>query len=97
MYIKDKIGMIKEIPSVIKFNTLDFDEKAWHVWHHATYLIVRQNKIYRVNLYHLNDYYIQLWYNVKKNRIEKIAGTPSLKVMDAYLKLIEVNNLMMIN
>ena len=46
--------MIKDIPSPDQFNVLNFDEKAWHVWHHATYMIVRQNKQYRVNLYHLN-------------------------------------------
>ncbi|MEP7263440.1 MAG: hypothetical protein ABI772_03025 [Bacteroidota bacterium] len=85
--------MIKEIPSVDKFNTLDFDEKAWHVWHHATFLIVRQNNKYRVNLYYLNGYYIQLWYNVKKNRIEKIAATPSSAVINPYLKLIHLEDI----
>ncbi len=82
--------MTKDIPSVNKFNTLDFDEKAWHVWHHATFLIVRQNKNHRVNLYHLNNYYIQLWYDVKQNRIERIAATYSKRVVEPYLKLIEV-------
>jgi hypothetical protein len=80
--------MIKETPSVEKFNLLDFDEKAWHVWHHADFLMVRQNKKFRVNLYHLNGYYIQLWYHVKQNRIEKIAATPSAKVVNPYLRLI---------
>ncbi len=82
--------MTKDIPSVNKFNTLDFDEKAWHVWHHATFLIVRQNKSHRVNLYHLNNYYIQLWYDVKQNRIERIAATYSKRVVEPYLRLIEV-------
>ena len=82
--------MIQEAPSVEKFNHLDFDEKAWHVWHHAIFLIVRQNKKFRVNLYHLNGYYIQLWYNVKKNRIEKIAATPSNTVVNPYLNLIQL-------
>ncbi len=89
--------MIKEIPPVNTFNALNFDEKAWHIWHHATFLIVRQNKTYRVNLYHLNEYYIQLWYNVKKNRIEKIAATESNKVIDPYLKNISMQNLLSIN
>ena len=84
--------MIKEVPTSEKFNILDFDEKAWHVWHSATFLIVRHNSKFRVNLYHLNGYYIQLWYNVKQNRIEKIAATPSAKVMDPYLKLIHLED-----
>ena len=89
--------MTQDIPSVIKFNTLGFDEKAWHVWHDATFLIVRQNKSYRVNLYFLNNYYIQLWYHVKNNRIEKIAATHSKKVVDRYLGLIEVSKLLKLN
>jgi len=85
--------MIKENPTVEKFNTLNFDEQAWHVWHHATFLMVRQNSRYRVNLYHLNGFYIQLWYDVKRNRIERIAATESASVMNPYLKQIQLNDL----
>jgi hypothetical protein len=85
--------MIKDIPPVERFNTLNFDEQAWHVWHHATFMIVRQNKQYRVNLYYMNGYYIQLWYHVKRNRIDRIAGTVSNKVLDPYLKNIQIEDL----
>ena len=64
--------MITDALSVDKFNALNFDEKAWHVWHHANFLMIRQNSYYRVNLYYLNGYYIQLWYHVKRNRIAKL-------------------------
>lgn len=85
--------MTKDIPSADQFNILNFDEQAWHVWHHATYMIVRQNKTYRVNLYYMNGYYIQLWYNVKRNRIDKIAATVSHKVLNAYLPLITIDSI----
>lgn len=93
MHKKQANTMIKDAPSVEQFNALSFDEKAWHVWHHATFMIVRQNKQYRVNLYFMNGYYIQLWYHVKRNRIDKIAATYSTRVMDPYLKLIELKEL----
>jgi len=89
-----KEHMIKDIPTPDQFNVLNFDEKAWHVWHHATYMIVRQNKQYRVNLYHLNGYYIQLWYNVKLNKIDKIAATESIMVLNPYLPLISVESVL---
>jgi hypothetical protein len=85
--------MIKDIPSASNFNDLGFDEKAWHVWHHATFLMVRQNKKFRVNLYFLNGYYIQLWYNVRRNKIEKIAATQSQRVVNPYLCLIRLKDL----
>lgn len=84
--------MIKETPSAEQFNTLDFDSKAWHIWHKATFLMVRQNRKYRVNLYHLNGYYIQLWYHMRQNRIDKIAATPSNRVIDPYLRLIVIDD-----
>jgi hypothetical protein len=87
--------MIKDIPSEELFNTLNFDEKAWHVWHHATFMLVRQNKSFRVNLYYLNGYYIQLWYHVKHNRIEKIAATKSNMVLNAYLPSIDISHLLL--
>jgi hypothetical protein len=86
--------MIKDIPPPDRFNTLNFDEKAWHVWHHATFMIVRQNKRYRVNLYYMNGYYIQLWYHVKLNRIDKIAATPSKAVLNPYLEHIHLDDLL---
>lgn len=87
--------MITDAPSVDKFNALNFDEKAWHVWHHANFLMVRQNSYYRVNLYYLNGYYIQLWYHVKRNRIAKIAATRSERIVDAYLPGISIENLIL--
>ncbi len=87
--------MITDAPSVEKFNVLNFDEKAWHVWHHANFLMVRQNSYYRVNLYYLNGYYIQLWYHVKRNRIAKIAATTSSRIVDAYLQNISIDELIL--
>ena len=83
--------MIQDIPSLENFNQMNFDEKAWHVWHRATFLIVRQSKNYRVNLYYMNGYYIQLFYHVTRNKIERIAATPSHKVVNNYLPMIELD------
>jgi len=83
--------MTQDMPSLDTFNEMNFDEKAWHVWHTATFLIVRQSKHFRVNLYFLNGYYIQLFYHVTRNKIEKIAATPSHKVVDNYLEMIELD------
>ncbi len=87
--------MITDAPSVEKFNILNFDEKAWHVWHDANFLMVRQNSYYRVNLYYMNGYYIQLWYHVKRNRIAKIAATTSSRIVDAYLPNISIDELIL--
>jgi len=87
--------MITDAPSAENFNVLNFDEKAWHVWHHANFLMVRQNSYYRVNLYYMNGYYIQLWYHVKRNRIAKIAATTSSRIVDAYLPNISIDELIL--
>lgn len=83
--------MIQDAPTIDNFNQMNFDEKAWHVWHKATYLIVRQNEDYRVNLYYMNGYYIQLFYNIMQNKIERISATASHKVIDNFLEMIELD------
>ena len=83
--------MTQDSPSLDTFNQMNFDEKAWHVWHTATFLIVRQSKHLRINIYHMNGYYIQLFYHVTRNKIERISATPSHTVIDNYLEMIELD------
>lgn len=83
--------MSQEMPTIDHFNQMNFDEKAWHVWHKATFLIVRNSRNYRVNLYYLNGFYIQLWYHITRNKIDRISATESPRVVDTFLKMIELD------
>ncbi|MFM8950291.1 MAG: hypothetical protein ACKOKB_05870 [Bacteroidota bacterium] len=50
-----------------------------------------RNDTHRVNLFHLNDYYIELWYNTTSNQIDKIFAFRSIELLEPFLKYIELD------
>ncbi|MFN5324164.1 MAG: hypothetical protein ACK5C5_04525 [Bacteroidota bacterium] len=74
-----------------EFNLLSNDEKSWHLWHGAEFLMAYRTDSHRVNLFHLNNYYIELWYNTTENRIDKIFAFRSLELLDPFLRYIELD------
>jgi hypothetical protein len=81
------------IHSVTEFNLLTSDEKAWYLWHGATFLHVYEHFPYRVNLFHLNNFYIELWYCVNDNRIERIHAFTSLELLEPFLNNIHLGEI----
>jgi len=77
--------------SVVEFNGLTTDEQAWYLWHGATFLHVYENGKHRVNLFHLNNYYIELWYNLDGNNIEKIGAFTSTELLKPFLDRIDID------
>ena len=74
-----------------EFNLLTNDEKSWHLWHGAAFLMAYRNETHRVNLFHQNDYYIELWYNTSSNQIDKIFAFRSIELLEPFLKYIELD------
>ena len=65
-----------------KFNKMPMDEKAWYIWNGATFIMAREDRKYRFNLFFLNDFYIELVYSFSENDICRIRAFFS----DAFLK-----------
>ncbi|HEX5001623.1 MAG TPA: hypothetical protein VFW78_03940 [Bacteroidia bacterium] len=82
-----------EYVNITEFNCLNMDEKAWYLWHGATFLSVFEKAGYRINLFHLNDYYIELWYNISENKVDHIRAFRSLDLLDPFLATIDIESL----
>ena len=80
--------------TIDKFNRLSLDEKAWYIWNGAAYLHVREDEKYRYNLFYMNNYYVELLYNINDNEIEKIRAFFSHSFLTPYLETIELDELM---
>lgn len=76
--------------SVDEFNGLTTDEKAWYLWHGATFLHVYEKGKYRINLFHLNYFYIELWYNLENNNIEEVGAFSSTDRLKPFLDRIDI-------
>ena len=79
--------------TISEFNELTMDEKAWYLWHGASFLHVYENGGFRINLFHLNNYYIELWYDIKGNKVEKIRAFTSIALLDPFLENIHIESL----
>ena len=88
-----KYNMTNYVP-ITEFNELTLDEKAWYLWHGATFLHVYEKSKYRVNLFHLNDYYIELWYHMEGNKVDSIKAFKSADLLEPFLQNIHIDNLL---
>jgi hypothetical protein len=80
--------------TIAEFNELTLDEKAWHLWHGATFLHVYEKQVYRINLFYLNNYYIELWYHKEGNKVDKIRAFTSPDLLEPFLENIHIGNIL---
>ena len=80
--------------SISEFNSLTMDEKAWHLWHGACFLHVFEKDGYRINLFYLSNYYIELWYSISENKVETIRAFRSVRLLEPFLSNINLDKLL---
>lgn len=68
-----------------KFRTLDLDQKGEYVFQKGDYIGVSGYYNYRINLYSLYDFFVEVWYEPEENKIEKIELLESDKNLDLYI------------
>ncbi len=77
-----------------KFNKLPIDEKAWYIWNGATFIMAREDKKYRFNLFYMNDFFIELVYSFAENDICRIRAFFSEAFLREYLSEIQLGSLL---
>ena len=72
--------------SLYEFNILPDGEKADNVWEHGKFITNRVVEGHVINLYSLNDFYVEIWYHQSSNKIIKIRSFKSTNPLDPYLE-----------
>lgn len=74
-----------------EFNNLSLDAKAELVWENSELIDIRAmyNKSY-IELFKVPDFYVEIFYDVEKNEIQKISTTTEAEVLENYYDLSEV-------
>ena len=72
---------------------LEADKKASLLWEYGTYLMSRYYHQGTVNLYSLEDFYVEVYYNERNNCIEDLQSFRSIDCLEPYLKLIQIRSL----
>ena len=68
-----------------QFNLLSENERAALLWESGVYLDTRTADGYRVNLYALGAFYVEVFYNPATNQLEKFRSFASTNQLEPYL------------
>lgn len=69
------------------------DEQAQHVWKHGQYLIDRQGQRTVANLYSVDSFYVEIWYDREHNSITAVTCFDEVSKLDAYLRGITLDGI----
>ena len=72
-------------------NLLDKDEKSDLLWYFGVYLMSRPYLEGMVNLYGLDDFYVEVFYNQELNCVEDIRSFQSVECLEQYFDSILLN------
>ena len=73
-----------------KFIRLPEQDKADITWDQGTFLMSRNTDDLKINLNGLDDFYVDVWYSLELNSIQKIPAIRSVDALAPYLDLIEM-------
>lgn len=76
-----------------QFNTLNEEKKAEYILHHGIFLSHCYKGIYGINLYGINDYYTEVWYNLELDRVEEIRCYNGTVPLNKFLENISIESL----
>ncbi len=75
------------------FILLSLSERLNYVFNHGTELFAKQKPPHLIKLYMLDDLYVEIWFMIEKNKIEKVVALNVEEVLIKYGDLIDVSEL----
>ena len=74
-----------------EFNLMDINDQASYTWDNGTYLASRTENDYSVNLYWVDKFFVEVFYDHKGNFIDKIRSFKSTKPLEKYTEHINID------
>jgi hypothetical protein len=72
------------------FNLQTQEEKATYTWEFGTLLATRQQGIYVINLYHVDDFFVEIWYYPENKEIYGVKSFSSSHCYEPYIDDIKI-------
>ncbi|MCC9167538.1 hypothetical protein [Pontibacter harenae] len=72
------------------FNGINLDERAQTVWKHGTFLTTRSAWGCRITLYHVGDFFAEVWHEPRHNHIVLVRGFKNKALLDAYTDQVDL-------
>ena len=77
-----------------QFNSTSLDERTNIVWIHGEFLAMRQQYGCKVVLYHLQEFFVEVWYHPESDLILMVRGIDNQACLEHYLEAINLGELM---
>ena len=79
--------------NIYEFIKLNDIEKGAAIWD-GDFLAVRMANDHRYALYHLGEFFVEVQYDPKKNKLISIRPFKTRKLLEAYVDMIDISGLM---
>ena len=79
--------------NIYKFNRLDAVNKVDALIYYSVLIDKRTDAKYRVLLYQLDAFYVEVYYDIEYNKISKIKSFTSTALLKPYLAKIDISSL----
>ena len=76
-----------------EYNALPEVDKANICWNEGTYLTLRTEGQYKINLYSLYNFFVEMWYDPVENKITKLRTFSSRHQLGDYLDNLDIEKL----
>ncbi len=76
-----------------KFKKLTIDQQAKYVKIKGNYLSIRENRHFLIDLYGIDDFFVELWYSPNSVGINQIRSFRDVKQLEPYLKNIDISGI----
>ncbi|RDV11465.1 hypothetical protein DXT99_24715 [Pontibacter diazotrophicus] len=80
--------------NLYQFNYCDLSRRAELVWQNGNYLSVRHDGGYSVVLYHMGEFFAEVWYSPEDNQVKNVRGFKSKACLEPYLETVSLQELM---
>jgi hypothetical protein len=79
--------------TLYQFKVLELNEQAQAVWEHGEHVATRMTAKYKILLWVVNEFYVEMFYNYHDNKIEKIRSFRNPEIIEPYLNQIDISSL----
>jgi hypothetical protein len=79
--------------TITQFGQLPLQERAQYAWLNGKFLLNKEGRWTKTNLYALYDFFVEIWIDRSRNSITHITAFDQGKKLDAYLQTITLPGL----
>ncbi len=77
--------------SLDRFILLSLAERLQYVFKHGSVLFNKTDKHHTIKLYLVDNLYVEVWFHIVKNKIEKVVALNDEQVLIHYGELIDIS------